>query len=110
MRSKQKQASSKAIYQLVGMDLFSTEAKAYHVAKQFALPATGPGVMCKSVSGNGPDVALPPLLIMNVQLPDYPAAFWGANDGPGQSIVYYFQLRWVTQVGSWGRCEPFKQN
>jgi hypothetical protein len=49
--------------------------------------------MCKPVSGGGPDVALPPLLIMNVQLPDYPAAFWGANDGPGQSIVYYFQLR-----------------
>lgn len=41
MRSKQKQASSKAIYRLVGMDLFSSESKAYHVAKQFALPATG---------------------------------------------------------------------
>jgi hypothetical protein len=41
MRSKLKQASSKAIYRLVGMDLFSTETKAYHVAKQFALPATG---------------------------------------------------------------------
>lgn len=93
MRSKQKQASSKAIYRLVGMDLFSSESKAYHVAKQFALPATGPPVMCKPVSGGGPDVALPPLLIMNVQLPDYPAAFWGTNDGPGQSIVYYFQLR-----------------
>jgi hypothetical protein len=51
-------------------------------------------VVCKPVSGSGPDVALPPLLIMNVQLPDYPAAFWGTNDGPGQSIVYYFQLRW----------------
>ncbi|KAF6265439.1 hypothetical protein COO60DRAFT_1623849 [Scenedesmus sp. NREL 46B-D3] len=93
MRSKLKQASSKAIYRLVGMDLFSTDTKAYHVAKQFALPATGPPVMCKSASGSGPDVALPPLLIMNVQLPDYPAAFWGANDGPGQSIVYYLQLR-----------------
>jgi hypothetical protein len=51
--------------------------------------------MCKPVSGGGPDVALPPLLIMNVQLPDYPAPFWGTNDGPGQSIVYYFQLRYA---------------
>lgn len=32
---------------------------------------------------------------MNVQLPDYPAPFWGTNDGRGQSIVYYLQLRWV---------------
>jgi hypothetical protein len=41
MRTKLKQASSKAIYRLVGMDLFSSESKAYHVAKQFALPPTG---------------------------------------------------------------------
>lgn len=38
-------------------------------------------------------MALPPLLVFNVQLPDYPTAFWGASDGPGQSIVYYFALR-----------------
>ena len=43
--------------------------------------------------GGGPEVALPPLLVFNVQLPDYPTAFWGASDGPGQSIVYYFALR-----------------
>lgn len=49
--------------------------------------------MCKSAVGGGPEVVLPPLLIINVQLPDYPAAFWGTNDGQGQSIVYYFQLR-----------------
>jgi len=33
MRTKLKQASSKAIYRLVTMDLFATESKAYHVAK-----------------------------------------------------------------------------
>eukprot|EP00879_Flechtneria_rotunda_P007526 GHRR01007895.1.p1 GENE.GHRR01007895.1~~GHRR01007895.1.p1 ORF type:complete len:404 (+),score=176.36 GHRR01007895.1:1764-2975(+) len=93
MRTKQKQPSGKAIYRLVAMDMFATDTKAFHVAKSFALPPTGPPVVCRPVEGGGPDVVLPPLLIMNVQLPDYPAAFWGANDGPGQSIVYYFTLR-----------------
>jgi hypothetical protein len=49
--------------------------------------------VCKPLVPGGPEVALPPLLVMNVQLPDYPAAFWGTSDGPGQSIVYYLQLR-----------------
>jgi hypothetical protein len=63
------------------------------------LPTPGPPVVCKPGAGGGPEVVLPPLLIMNVQLPDYPAGFWGSSDGPGQSIVYYFQLRCVV-----GRC------
>jgi hypothetical protein len=41
MRSKVKQPSSKAIYRLVAMDLFATEAKAFHIAKHFSLPQTG---------------------------------------------------------------------
>jgi hypothetical protein len=55
--------------------------------------------VCKPSVPGGPEVALPRLLIMNVQLPDYPAPFWGTNDGRGQSIVYYFQLRWVRGRG-----------
>jgi hypothetical protein len=50
--------------------------------------------VCRPAVPGGPEVVLPQLLIMNVQLPDYPAPFWGTNDGRGQSIVYYFQLRW----------------
>lgn len=143
-RAQVKVSSGKALYRLVAMDLFATDAKAFHVAKLFSLPPTGaraafqrcvsagacaslstrapgarcqrtrqlpahgrgaccgpphmllpagPPVVCKSPVGGGPEVVLPQLLIMNVQLPDYPAPFWGANDGPGQSIVYYFRLR-----------------
>jgi hypothetical protein len=41
-----KQPSCKAIYRLVGMDLFSTDNKAYHIAKTFSLPPTGAGRLC----------------------------------------------------------------
>jgi hypothetical protein len=54
--------------------------------------AAGPPVVCQAVNG-GPEVVLPALLIINVQLPDYPAPLWGTSDGSGQSIVYYFALR-----------------
>lgn len=77
--------SSKAIYRLVAIDLFRTDSKAFHVARLFNLPPARDPVMIG-------DVALPPLLIFNVQLPQYPATFFGATDGVGQSIVYYFAL------------------
>jgi len=92
MKTKLKTNSEKAIYRLVAMDLFSTEAKTLHVAKHLVLPQTRPPVMVKSDIPGAPDVALPPLLIMNLQLPSYQPSFFGANDGPGQSVVFYFAL------------------
>jgi hypothetical protein len=92
MKTRVKINSEKAIYRLVAMDLFSTEVKALHVAKHLLLPQTGPPVMVKSDTPGAPDVALPPLLIMNLQLPSYQPAFFGGNDGPGQSVVFYFAL------------------
>ena len=92
MKTKLKVNSEKAIYRLVAMDLFSTEAKTLHVAKHLVLPQTRPPVMVKSDIPGAPDVALPPLLVMNLQLPSYQPSFFGANDGPGQSVVFYFAL------------------
>ena len=85
MRPQVKVNSSKAIYRLVGIDVFRTDAKAFHLARLVHLPPARDPVMVG-------DVALPPLLVFNVQLPQYPAAFFGASDGLGQSIVYYFAL------------------
>ncbi|KAI8466835.1 MAG: hypothetical protein J3K34DRAFT_52796 [Monoraphidium minutum] len=80
-----KVSSSKAIYRLAAVDVFRTDAKAFHVARTVSLPAARDPVMVG-------DAALPPLLVFNVQLPQYPAAFFGGSDGPGQSVVYYFVL------------------
>jgi len=80
-----KVSSDKSIYRLAAIDLFRTDAKAFHIARLMTLPPTRDPVMVG-------DVALPPLLIFNVQLPQYAAGFFGPSDGIGQSIVYYFVL------------------
>ncbi len=85
-RTKLKGPSEKSIYRLVAIDMFTTQQKAFHVAKLVHLPPTPPPVL-------QPDGGvLPPLLVVNVQLPEYPATLFGSNDGPGLSIVYYFVL------------------
>jgi hypothetical protein len=99
LRPQVKVSSDKAIYRLVGIDLFRTDQKAFHLARLVGLPPARDPVMVG-------DTPLPPLLVFNVQMPQYPAAFWGASDGPGQSIVYYFALPEVgAGVGTcvWGR-------
>ena len=80
-----KVASAKSIYRLVGVDLFRTDAKAFHAARLVTLPPA------REPARVG-DATLPPLLIFNVQLPSYAAGFFGPSDGAGQSIVYYFAL------------------
>lgn len=44
MQSKLKQPSSKAIYRLIGMDLFGSDTKAQHISRTFQLPETGAAV------------------------------------------------------------------
>jgi hypothetical protein len=85
IRTKLKVSSEKAIYRLAGVDVFRTDAKAFHVARLVTLPPARDPVRVG-------DVALPPLLVFNVQLPQYAAGFFGPSDGLGQSIVYYFAL------------------
>jgi hypothetical protein len=90
MRSKIKEPAGGNIYKLVGVDMYSFDRKLYHVAQHVELPAPpklGPEALALPLNQR-----LPPLMIINLQLPTYAPAMFGGSDGPGQSLVYYFAL------------------
>ncbi|EPS60745.1 hypothetical protein M569_14058, partial [Genlisea aurea] len=82
IKDKKKEcASSCSAYVPFGADVFLSPRKINHVARFVDLPKLDPhGDIC-------------PLLVVNLQIPLYPAAIFQTEyDGPGMSLVFYFKL------------------
>ncbi|KAD3642187.1 hypothetical protein E3N88_31411 [Mikania micrantha] len=83
LRDKKKEhAPNYAAYYPFGVDVFLSQRKIDHIARFVELPVVG------SSSGE-----LPSILVVNVQVPLYPAAFFqGEIDGEGMNVVLYFKV------------------
>lgn len=88
-KTKKKDLSDAAIYKLLAVDLYSFDFKLSHIAQHVQLP---PPPSLGDLSGVPAKERLPPLLVVNIQLPDYPPSLFAKGDGPGCSLVYYFGL------------------
>ncbi|KAG2409450.1 uncharacterized protein HKW66_Vig0001150 [Vigna angularis] len=82
LKDKKKEfASNYSAYYPFGVDVFLSPRKIDHIARFVELPQASP-------FGK-----LPPLLVVNVQIPVYPPSlFQGETDGEGMSFVMYFKL------------------
>ncbi|KAJ9563750.1 hypothetical protein OSB04_008910 [Centaurea solstitialis] len=79
---KKEHAPNYAAYYPFGVDVFLSQRKVDHIARFVELPVVGPSLG-----------ELPQILIVNIQIPLYPAAFFqGEVDGEGMSYILYFKL------------------
>lgn len=84
-RNKQKAPSSCSIYEPIAVDIFHTLQPVDAIAEHFQLPS--------SASINTGHAHIPPLLIIQLQIPSAPPSLFAASsDGPGWSIVTYHQI------------------
>lgn len=90
--------TAESLYDMVGLDIFSTEARVGNMASEVGLD---------SITKDLPEVSIPgvpPLLVINVQLPSAPPALMtSAEDGPGYQVGWccLLHFRWPRPINLW---------
>ena len=86
---KKKVSSAPALYELLGVDVFSSCRKIPHVARFLRLSDAA------GVDSFGPEVSvaqLPRFLVINIQIPIGTPSIFGEADGVGHNVVIVFSL------------------
>lgn len=92
MKTKQKTFCEGYFYETIAADVLSFDEKMFHIAKRVNLPAD-PYVRTEAQKLALAEWGLPTMLIINMQVPVYPATLFGATDGQGHSFVFYCALK-----------------
>jgi hypothetical protein len=83
---------AKNVYELVNADLYSTHNKHWHIVRRLQLPDV-PRTATLPCGTPLDKAGYPPLLILHILMPMYPAQFFfPQTDGANVSFVYYFRL------------------
>lgn len=92
LKTRQKTSCEGAFYDVISVDMFSFEQKKNHIAKNVVLPYD-PYKRTDAEKKALREWGIPPLLVINMQMPMYQATLFGNTDGLGHSLVYYCVLK-----------------
>lgn len=83
-----KEPSLSQMYDAAGSDIYRSDNRIFPISSITHLPKVEPWVADYDLKG------VPPIFVLNTQLPNYPAAMMGSrDDGPTLHIVLYYHIR-----------------
>lgn len=91
LKTRVKMTPGPPIYRLVAADRYNTPRKHWHVARRLALPEL-PRTAAMPDGRSLDDANIPPMLILHVMMPMYPATLFPTTDGKNCSLIYYMAL------------------
>jgi hypothetical protein len=95
IRTKQKEPSKRAIYELAAADLYSTHVKHFHIARRLKLPEPHSNTAPSGMEKTGKtldEMNIPPILVLHIMMPMYPGTLFPTTDGLNVSFIYHFRL------------------
>jgi hypothetical protein len=87
MRDKVKLPASCSLYRLVKCETVTFDGRIDHIARYMDMPTP-----CQDAIHAGKRVDLPPILVIQLQMPMYPPVLFGEHDGESCSLIYYCEL------------------